>query len=666
MNAPIDPTFTTATTATDSPTSSVVPVTRKSKAKAPDPPSKPAIVRIPLTDARDTFVQLAQQHPEPAAYWRSAIRWIATQLDVLAVGSHGQLDNHSLTDFACVERFDETQKKELRQTIYDALIARQCDGGNAMAGVSRITGEDFMSVTVTYALEKPCLLDTSVCILIHPEQTGAAQSHAAQLQSLMTQAAMHLPYVSHVAEPETDIDPVHCATRVAQYHDTREFAFALVASLANRFACSQVSLGIGTDHHVKVFAVSGLDRFKATSPGIVDIQQAMEEARDHQAPIVGHAHPHSGQIASMPIHDRFAGRENNAVLSIPIMASGLVPDDETNRQADDRCIAVVTLKRKGSSEFSDRDVQNIVDAVAPFGPGIAMSLRADRKIGEHIRQTARQTLATIKQPKSTLGYRTRCVAIAAALIFVFGWMPYKPSTPCVIVPTDLTQTMASFDMTLDAAPANAGDRVKKGQLLAAFDTSELEMQRASLVAQRNQAEVDVRFALSEGDAAAASLAKASAAAQQAQLDNVNAKIQQCRIVAPHDGMVVSADLQSKIGQVFPQGEPILSFATMDRWDIQLQVPERLSRFIQRDQVGTFATSANPADSFNYTIRSVSGATELIEGKNVLVATATIEGEPSVDFRQGLKGVAKTKTGWRPVFWVALHGAYEYTCGLMWL
>jgi hypothetical protein len=32
----------------------------------------------------------------------------------------------------------------------------------------------------------------------------------------------------------------------------------------------------------------------------------------------------------------------------------------------------------------------------------------------------------------------------------------------------------------------------------------------------------------------------------------------------------------------------------------------------------------------------------------------------------MKGVAKTHTGWRPVCWVALHGAYEYLCDLLWL
>jgi hypothetical protein len=608
---------------------------------------------ITLVDYHSEFSALASSSRSGAAYWRAAVRRIAGQASILGFVMHGQHASESIADFACVEEIPPEAKQAFRQLLQQVAMECECQATAIYRTGIQIHHLSVAVIAIPLQFVAPLELRATMVFAMRTMESRELALPAERLQSLLLQAVTHFP----TADPRSKETSETAKTlekigQVATYRDTRELTYALVGALAGRYDCTKVALGLVQDCRVRVLAISGMDQFKPSSPGVIDVQQAMEEAYDCGVVACGQTAVKTSQGKTMPIHQRWSATSRSAIVTVPIAA-------------EDDIVAVVTFQRDPNRPFTDADISGLQTLLRPFGPAIALSVRGDRRLGEHLKDLVRKTVAQVGQPRTKLGRLARTIAVAATLVFCFGWMPYRPSAACMIVPANMNQSIASFDMKLSEALVRSGDVVQAGQILARFDTRELELERARLLANRNQSEVEVRRALAIGDAASAALAKASSRAFQCQLDTVQSKINDCTLKAPAAGMVLEADLSTKIGQVFPQGEQILSFAPMDQWELHLHVPERMARFIRSDQQGSFAPIATPGVKHSYRIENVSGATEVIDGKNVIIAKAAIDGAPA-ELRHGMKGIARTSTGWRPVCWVALHGAYEFLCDVLWL
>ncbi len=605
-----------------------------------------------ITNLRELFLQLAEKNPRGSAYLHAAMRAIANHHRLMGFGLTGRIAVETLGDFACIDSLNADEKLQLRNLVNQAALAGHGEPSTRVTGPFSLEKRRVYLVTIPVLSEVRDDLVASVCFALSPTNENEIQLRTLELQSSLLLAQQLIPVAKKPGSKLAIDERLQMTTRVSRYSDTREFAFALVNSVAARFDCEQVALGIIRGESLAVLAVSGTDSFKPSSPGIIDIQQAMEEARDAEQTLVFQPEGQTAKQKSMPIHTRWGMSCQSAVCSIPLMAGAT-------------CIAVLTLRRHRRLGLPEVAVEEIEKLVKPFGPAIELAVRGDRTLKSHFREVLNKTIETVRCPKTREGRIARHVCLAVALILLFGWFPYRPLTPCVLVPGNLTQSLAAFDMQLSEAKVHSGDRVARGQVLAKFDTRQLELQRAGLKSQLEQAEVDVRKALVKGDAASASLAKANSHVFATQLAAVETKIGQCTIVAPEDGMVMDAELDRKVGQVFAQGSPILSFAPLDKWQLEIRVPEHQARYFRTNQSGCFAPAANPNRKLNYTIETISGSAELIDGKNVFVATAQVDGDAEF-FRQGMEGVARTHTGWQPIPWILLHRLFEYGRAGFWM
>lgn len=621
-----------------------------------NPASQPATSRrvrmTVIADLRDTFQQLSEENPKRSAYLHAVLRAIASQHRLLGFSMTGRIEAETLGDFDCLRSLSADDQLHLRDLVSQSAAAGHALVKTCVSGPFGLGDYRVFLVTLPLFSELRDDLVASVCFAIAPANEQELQLRALELQASLMLAQQMLPAQSKSANKTAIDDKLQMTSRVSRYGDTREFAFALVNSLAARFDCEQVALGTIRSEKLDVLAVSGIDTIKASSPGIVDIQQAMEEARDAERTLIYQPEGVTAKQKTMPIHTRWGVSSHSAVCSIPLMAGS-------------QCVAVLSLRRHRRLGFTEVSVEEIEKLVKPFGPAIELAMRGDRTLQSHFREAAIKTVESIRNPKTRSGRIARKVSCVVAAVLIFGWFPYRPLTPCVLVPGNSTQCLAAFDMQLSEVKVHSGDRVVSGQVLAKFDSRQLELQRAGLIAQLEQAEVDVRKALTKSDAASASLAKANSQVFATQLAAVDKKISQCTITAPEDGMVMDAELNRKVGQVFAQGSPILSFAPLDKWQLEIRVPESQARYFRLNQTGCFASKANPGRKLNFTISSISGSSELIDGKNVFVAVAEVKGGADF-FRQGMEGVARTHTGWQPIPWILLHRLFEYGRANFWM
>jgi hypothetical protein len=604
-----------------------------------------------LQDLRELYAGLAQEHKRPAAYLRAAIRETTRQHGCICFGMKGRVAVETLADFARIGELSPEEVAQLRQWTDQSLIGSSGETNTSVSGPFALGRREIHFITIGANQQEVNQLTATFSFGVMVKSRTELELTCAKLQAALAQAFANLPRDTETVAVGR-IDPsLETAARVSRYGSTQEFAFALVSSLSRRFQCEQVSLGIHSGPHVTVVAVSGMESFKACSPGVMDIQQAMEESLDVGETLVCLPQGQTSRFKTMPVHTQWSVSTRTAVCSIPLFAG-------------EQCVAVVSLRRDLRVGFRETELAEIIKVVEPFGAAIDLALRGERTVLQHGLQAVKGIGRALLQPKTKAGIAARLCICAVLAIFLLGQWPYRPLTSCVVVPANLTQSLAPFDMQLSQVHVRSGDRVAADQLLASFDTRQLELERARLKSQRDQAEVDVRAALVAGDAAGASLAKATAVVWQKQLDAVQLNIDLCSLRAPADGMVVQAELREKIGQMFPQGAPILSFAPMDAFELELRIPEQEAKHIQPKQQGNFMAAAEPGRVIAYTIDSMSGSAELIGGKNVFVARAKLSESPE-NLRNGMEGFASTHTGWRPIAWIALHRIYEYACTKFW-
>ncbi len=605
-----------------------------------------------VCDLSEAFELLARENPDAVSYYRAAMRLLTKRLGWIGFGSKGRLNATSLTDFARRQDFGDAFVEPLKSQIH-AVTGQLCgEQGTFLSGPVSIGNRklSFLSVGVKdFQGRDFTVVTTVVCEASHP-QDMAIKCSRYQAAILLALSFMPKPPVeTKIVEAEDK--SLSLVPRVTRFATLQEFAFALVNSLADKYRCQQIVFGVPHGQHCEVIAVSGTDTFKASSPGVIAIQQAMEEACDVRETVAYQAAPALVKYRALPVHIQWANASRSSVCTVVL-------------KNDLRCVAVVSFRRDGSQGFSEIEIGELEKMLSGFTAAIELAIAGQRTLWKHFRDESIRFTRSAFLPKSNVGKYVRIGLLVAAACFALGWAPYRPTHPCIVVPANLTQSLAPFEMQLKEARVHSGDYVKKGDVLACFETRLFEIEKAKLISQRDQAEIDVRAALVEGNAAAASLHKASARVFQQQLNAVNKKIELCTIVAPDDGMVVSADLEERIGQVFAQGQPVLSFSPMDRFTLEIRIPEDLARHIEPEQFGSFVTASDPGNHLRYQIRSISGAAEVIDGKNVLVARADLDAG-SDHLRQGMEGYARTSTGWRPIPWIVFHRAYDYLCTLFW-
>ena len=569
------------------------------------------------------------------------------QHQLICFGFHGSAFSKRFVDFQFIESMNKNTVTQMKNRLH--LCMSDCKNEKEKVVVSYDLGQNGNQL---------CVLSTPLCqgsdidgdvngvaafafIATDQHQITARQ---AELTCDFLLAMSHLPVEATQETTSSENEPnreLAATNHLGRIGSSKEFAFKLVHELVNRFDCQQVALGIVSKNVVKMFAVSGLDSFKANSPGIVEIQQAMDECYDIGDVIVAQTGKEKCSHRSMPLHESWAQSTRSSVCSIPLLAG-------------DECVAVLSMERNTRNGFGDDDIKQISLSVDSIGPAFDMAVRGDRSLFSHCKETMFERL----KAESVFGKFVRVLALISLLYFCFGKMPYRPATKCELVPAGVSQTTAPFDAKLLQCNVRSGDPVKKGQLLARLDSKQLELEKESLVSRIEQLKTDVRKALGEGDVAAAHLAKASASALEHELTTVTTKIELCSILAPADGIVIEADLEQKIGQVFPQGERILTFSPMKNWEVKLEVPESLARYIQTGHQGSFRLNAWPNQAFEYQIENISAGAELVDGENIFIARAKV-GETPQFFRQGMEGIAKTDASWHPVYWVTFRDAYEY-------
>ena len=432
------------------------------------------------------------------------------------------------------------------------------------------------------------------------------------------------------------------ASKASGYGSLHEYAFAITNNLKGKLDCDQVCLGLVKRNRVKMLCMSGFDDLYPRSPGALQIEQAMSEALDAGHPVCFQEDSNwSNQTATTghQLHKKWSETNGNcAVASIPLFSQG-------------KCIAILSLRLKPGGTLESQQIEKIGNMVSPLIPGILLLIKANKSLFGHTSDSIK------KLTSGFLGKHAWSKRLAAvAVLLVVGWVilghrDYIISVPSEIVPSEVIHFAAPFEAPIKAVCVKPGQQVRKGDVLLILDTTELDAQQQKLSAEIEIARLEENDATAKLDLHSAALANARARIAEIELENVRFKLAQAEIRAPADGKILLGDLNPRIGEVVPHGEPLIQFASNAGWRIKLHVTENVVDNIESGMQGHFLTNAQPDDLRPIKLTQVHFSSDVIEGKNVFVVEANLQGAPPRWVKAGMKGVSRVNVGQKPEWYI---------------
>ncbi len=268
----------------------------------------------------------------------------------------------------------------------------------------------------------------------------------------------------------------------------------------------------------------------------------------------------------------------------------------------------------------------------------------------------RDTLSEWLGPEHTL-LKLAAVGAAVLLMFLFFWpWPYKVAGTFRLKTADTAFIPAPFDGYLGNVPFREGDAVRGDEVILDLDQRELILEKQEIQAQLDKERNIGRVALSSSQLGDVMTSRADVEQILARLNMVERKIEQARIRAPFDGVIVSSDLHERIGKPIRKGEVLFRIAKLEGMFAEVSIPERDIENVRADAVGALAFASRPETKFPIRIERIHPAAQMVEEENVFIARVHIDAAPELWWRPGMTGVAKLRAGYRPPIWIITHKA----------
>jgi len=422
-------------------------------------------------------------------------------------------------------------------------------------------------------------------------------------------------------------------------------ATAVATELATRLDCVRVSIGVSRRGQMRVEALSNTAKFDARSGLIRDIEAAMDEAADQDAPVI-HPPRGGGQPRVAMAHETLV-RSHGAALAwtVPLGSEG-------------RVSGAMTFERSAAEGLDAATLELCEDAGALLGPILDLTRRARESWLEETREFFGRQLAHLRgpgHPQLKAGVMG-CLAALLLLCLVDG--EYRVKADATLEGRVQRAIVAGLDGYIAEANVRAGDLLKAGQVLGSLDDRDLRLERRSWAGKLSQFVKEHRKALAEHDRSQVNFLSAKIDQANAELDLLDAQIERTRLVAPFDGIVVKGDLSQSLGSPVERGELLFEVAPLDGYRIILKVDQRDIAEPAAGQSGQLALTALPGQTLPLTVRRITPVSIAEDGRNYFRVEAHLD-EPVPGLRPGMEGVAKIEVGQRRLIWIWTHSLTDW-------
>ena len=424
---------------------------------------------------------------------------------------------------------------------------------------------------------------------------------------------------------------------------------ALCNEVASRWRCDRVGLGIHKGRYVQLKTLSHTEKFSRKMSIVQDIEAAMEECLDQDVEV---EHPAAGEATYVA---RAAGELSKrhgptVVLSLPLRVKG-------------EAVGVLTAERPVDQPFTLEEIESLRLACDLCTPRVMGLSEQDRWFGARAAAALGEGLAGLVGPKHTWAKLTAVLILAVVLFLALVKGEYRAEAPFVVEATQQQVVPAPFDGYLKTVSVEPPDVVEANvTVLATLDTAELRLQLAAKRAEFEGFRTQEAAAMRDRKTAEAQIARAQADKVRAEMDLLEYRIKQAKIVSPLGGVVVKGDLKRQVGAPVKTGDVLFEIAPLESLRAVLSVPEDLIADVMdadreargRDERahGELATAADPDVRLPFVVERINPVAEVVNQRNVFKVRVRLldVGKPG-RISPGKEGVAKTTIGPRRYGWI---------------
>lgn len=416
---------------------------------------------------------------------------------------------------------------------------------------------------------------------------------------------------------------------------------ALVNELATVLNADRVSLGRVEADRVAVVAISGTADFRRHQDQVEQLRLAMQEAYEQGRTLVTPADDADAAGALRREQEALIEQVGGIqVLTLPLQVAG-------------RTSEVVCIERPRDPPLQAAEITFAEAACALVAPVLRDKARGSRALPAIVREHAWQQL----QRLLGRGYPGRkllllgLLALVAVLVLVLVRLPFRVSADARLEGAVQRSLVAPFDGYMEAAPLRAGDRVRKGQVIARLDDADLQLEALRWQSRLAQLERQIQAARARGERNELGRLEAERDEAKAELALARTRLERTRLRAPFDAVIVEGDLSQRLGGAVKQGEPLFLLAPLDRYRVVLQVPESELALVHPGQQGELVFDAFPERRMSLTVERITSESSTEDGVNRFRVEAVLDGDMG-NLQPGLEGVPRIEAEELPL-WQAL-------------
>jgi len=226
-----------------------------------------------------------------------------------------------------------------------------------------------------------------------------------------------------------------------------------------------------------------------------------------------------------------------------------------------------------------------------LNPMLELAVSAGRALGTalYCNQNRSMRIArrvvSLRQSYVNTPAKRKWLRFGLPLLIVAGLMAmpvsYKVKGNASVLAVTQNTLPSLVNSSLLEVPVREGETVKAGQVLARFDTRDLQLQLSQVEQEYERSLLESDAALNAGNESQMQIARLNAAKAAAVADKLRIDLSRAVIRAPFDGLVLGAQtLSTRIGDIPRMGEPILQVIDPSTWKVKASLRERDLIFLE--------------------------------------------------------------------------------------
>ncbi len=441
------------------------------------------------------------------------------------------------------------------------------------------------------------------------------------------------------------------AAQTASLERFMALAMAICNNLAVHFKARRVSIGILRGRAIHLVAMSQAEKILRKMQLVRDLEEAMEECFDQDTDILFPS-PTAGNVITRCVGRLVSSHGDGVVLAIPLRRDGAA--------------AVLLLEFDPGRSVSPADIASLRTAADLLSPRLLDLHAHDRWLGARLVHDWRRHLATLVGPTHTW------IKIVAVLISLFlAWAFFAHGTFHIIArftlePVQQAQVIAPFDGYIKTVLVRPGDKVVAGKtILAQLHTARLRDQLAAAQAQFSAYAKQAQVASARGKIADMQIADDSMNGAAAKIRLLRSQISHAAITSPISGLVLSGNLQRRIGAPVHLGDLLFRVAPISPLVARLDVLDGDILYVKTGQIGSLATASYPAHRMPLRVVHINPLAIVKHKRNVFRVRALVRRPPDW-LRPGMQGTARINAGQRRYIWIWTRGLINWIRMKLWI